>query len=193
LSAVVLAPLRLEARALRAGAPELTVEVCGVGLRRARQAVARTVDRGTDVVVMAGVCGALDPDLAPGDLVVATHVRAGGRSLRSPAAAELLEALAGARGGVIASSPHPVLSGRARRRLWATGADAVDMESGALAEGAGDVPWAILRAVLDAPGRPPWRPLATLAGFRAASRALRAAAPVLAGFHSAGQTGMMHG
>jgi 4-hydroxy-3-methylbut-2-enyl diphosphate reductase len=86
-----------------------------------------------------------------------------------------------------------MVSARARRRLWATGAHAVDMESGALAEGAGDVPWAVLRAVLDAPGREPWRPLATLAGFRAASRALRDAAPALAGFHSAGQTGMMHG
>ena len=189
----MLAPLRLEARALRAGAPDLAVDVCGVGFRRARRAVARATERGADTIVMAGFCGALNPDLAPGDLVVATDVRAGGRSFRSPAAADLLARLPGARRAVIASSPHPTISGRARRRLWATGAHAVDMESGALAEGAGDVPWAVLRAVLDAPGREPWRPLATLAGFRAASRALRDAAPALAGFHSAGQTGMMHG
>jgi nucleoside phosphorylase len=67
------------------------------------------------------------------------------------------------------------------------------MESGALAEAAGDVPWAVVRAVLDAPGREPWRPLATLGGFRRASQALRESAPVLAGFTSAGETGMMHG
>jgi 4-hydroxy-3-methylbut-2-enyl diphosphate reductase len=58
------------------------------------------------------------------------------------------------------------------------------MESGALAQGAGDVPWAVLRAVLDTPGREPWRLVATVAGFRGATRALRAAAPALAAFHS---------
>jgi nucleoside phosphorylase len=67
------------------------------------------------------------------------------------------------------------------------------MESGALAEAAGDVPWGVLRAVLDAPGREPWRPLATLGGFRRASRALRESASALAGFRSAGETGMIHG
>jgi 4-hydroxy-3-methylbut-2-en-1-yl diphosphate reductase len=190
---LILAPLRLEARALRAGHPGLELAVCGVGFRRARRAVAHAVERGADVIVMTGFCGALDPELAPGDLVVASEVRAGGRSFASPLSGELLAALPSARRGVIASAPHPTLSGRARRRLWATGAMAVDMESGALAAAAGEVPWAVLRAVLDAPGREPWRPLATLSGFRRASAALRASAPVLAGFPSAAETGMMHG
>jgi 4-hydroxy-3-methylbut-2-enyl diphosphate reductase len=132
---------------------------------------------------MAGFCGALAPGLGPGDLVVATEVRADGRTFSPPGAAGLLEALAAqgvpARPVVLASSSRPVLAG-ARRRLAAGGADAVDMESGALAEAAGELPWAVLRAVLDAPGREPWRPLATLRGFRRASAALRASAPALA-------------
>jgi hypothetical protein len=187
---LILVPLRLEARALRAGAPDLPLEICGVGFRRARAAIARVLP--ADFLVMVGFCGALDPELAPGDLVVAAEVRAGGRSFPSPLAEALVAALPRARRGVIASAPHPTLSGRARRRLWATGAAAVDMESGALAAAAGEVPWGVVRAVLDAPGREPWRPLATLGGFRLASGALRASAPVLAGFPSAAETGMMH-
>jgi 4-hydroxy-3-methylbut-2-enyl diphosphate reductase len=187
----VLTPLRLEARALRAGAPELEVAVCGVGRARAGRAVARARERGAQAIVLAGFCGALAPDLRPGDLLVATEVRDGKHAFAVPAAGELLDALAAAgveaRPGVIASTAHPAL-GRARRRL---SADAVDMESAALAEAAGDVPWAVLRAVLDTPGREPWRPLATLGGFRHARRALRASAPGLARFPSAVKTGMM--
>jgi 4-hydroxy-3-methylbut-2-enyl diphosphate reductase len=182
-SLTVLAPLRLEARALRS--PGVDVEVCGVGDRRARRAVARARERGAEAIVMAGFCGALAPGLSPGDLLVATEVRTGGRAHLAPAAGELLAALAAhgveARPATIVSTPRPVL-GRARRAL---DADAVDMESVALAEGAGDVPWAVLRAVLDTPGREPWRPLATIAGFRRASRALRTAAPALAALASA--------
>jgi 4-hydroxy-3-methylbut-2-enyl diphosphate reductase len=181
----VLAPLRLEARALRAGAPRLEVRVCGVGQARARRAVARARERGAEAIVMAGFCGGLDPALAPGDLLVATEVRAGDRAHPVPAADALLAALAehgvAARPAVVVSTRRPVL-GRARRGL---AGDAVDMESAALADAAGDVPWAILRAVLDTPGREPWRALGTVAGFRRASRALRAAAPALAVFHSA--------
>ena len=180
---LVLTPLWLEARALRRGSPGLPVAVCGVGPARTRAAVARAREGGARAVVMAGFCGALAPGLGPGDLVVATEVRADGRTFSPPGAAELLEALAAqgvpARPAVLASSSRPVLAG-ARRRLAAGGADAVDMESGALAEAAGELPWAVLRAVLDAPGREPWRPLATLRGFRRASAALRASAPALA-------------
>jgi 4-hydroxy-3-methylbut-2-en-1-yl diphosphate reductase len=179
---VVLAPLWLEARALRAGAPGLRVVVCGPGARRAGGAVARAREAGARSVVMAGFCGALAPGLSPGDLVVATEVRSEGRTFASAAASGLLEALAAqgvpARAGVIASSPRPAL-GRGRARLAADGADAADMESGALAEAAGDLPWAVLRAVLDTPTREPWRPLATVGGFRRASAALRASAPAL--------------
>jgi 4-hydroxy-3-methylbut-2-enyl diphosphate reductase len=187
----VLTPLRLEARALRAGAPGLDVQVCGVGQARARRAVERARERGAEAIVMAGFCGGLDPALAPGELLVATEVRAGGRAHAAPAAQALLAALADhgvrARPAVVVSTRRPAV-GRARRRLEG---DAVDMESAALADAAGDVPWAVLRAVLDTPGREPWRPVGTVSGFRRATRALREAAPALAGFPSGAKIGMM--
>jgi 4-hydroxy-3-methylbut-2-enyl diphosphate reductase len=67
------------------------------------------------------------------------------------------------------------VTGRARAALAATGAVAVDMESAWLAAAAADPdrPLAVVRAVLDGPGR-------ELADPRPALRALRAAAPVLA-------------
>jgi len=127
---LVLTPLWLEARALRRGSPGLPVAVCGVGPARTRAAVARARAGGARAIVMAGFCGALAPGLGPGDLVVATEVRADGRTFSPPGAAELLEALAAqgvpARPAVLASSSRPVLAG-ARRRLAAGGADAVNM------------------------------------------------------------------
>ena len=186
---LILTPLWLEARALRRGSSGLPVAVCGVGPVRTRAVVARARAGGARTIVLAGFCGALAPGLRPGDLLVATEVRAEGRTSSPPAATELLDALTAhgvsARPAVLASSSRPVLGG-ARRRLAEGGADAVDMESAALAEAAGDLPWAVLRAVLDTPGREPWRPLATLRGFRRASAALRASAPALA-------ASMMHG
>ncbi|HMI71969.1 MAG TPA: hypothetical protein VK510_18375, partial [Solirubrobacteraceae bacterium] len=91
---LVLAPLRIEARAvsptLGAGSQ---LQRAGMGPKRARSAAARAARTAADAVAVAGFCGALDPALRPGDLVVATEVRGPGGSVACPTAALLAGAL----------------------------------------------------------------------------------------------------
>jgi 4-hydroxy-3-methylbut-2-enyl diphosphate reductase len=174
---LVLAPMSLEARAVRAGAPWAQVQRIGVGPRRAARSAA-DADHGRAVLV-AGFCGGLDPALEPGDVVLASE-------LRDPAGATLGTAdptiLAGVlrRGGLsvhvgpIASSER-IVRGERRRRLSRTGALAVDMESAWLAPAVHDRPFLTLRVVLDTVSRELHRPLQTLTGFTTAYRTLRRA------------------
>jgi 4-hydroxy-3-methylbut-2-en-1-yl diphosphate reductase len=178
LDLLVLAPLSLEAKAVRAGAPWAHVERVGMGPRRASRS-AELVGRGAGgAVLIAGFCGALDPSLEPGDVVLASEVRGptGTTSCSDPAI------LAGVlrRGGLrvhvgpIASSQRLVLRDR-RRTLHATGALAVDMESAWLAPAAQGQPLVTLRVVVDTDRHELHRPLRTVAAAAAAYRSLRRA------------------
>jgi len=184
-SLLVAAPLRIEAWALRRGSvPSTRVLRSGMAPRRARNAadlIAR--DRTARAIAIAGFCGALTADLAPGEIVVATEVRApDGRSIACDAPELLLEALARrsmpARAGVLLSVDR-IVGPRRRATLAAGEALAVDMESAWLAAGARGRPLAVLRAVVDGPGRELTRPLATVRASLAALRALRAGAGAL--------------
>ncbi len=155
----VLAPLWIEAWAVHG-------QRVGMG--------ARETPRGDGPVVIAGVCGALDPSLRPGDLVVASELRGDGEPVSC--AADLAAAL-GARVGPIVSLDH-VASRAEKLALRETGALAVDMESYWLARSAGDRPVAVVRAVVDRADRRPLDPRTIPAGIRAL-RALRRAAPHL--------------
>ncbi len=176
----VLAPLGLEARALRAGAPWASVRRVGMGPRRAVASVRRAPVEGPALI--AGVCGGLSAGLRAGDVVLATELRGpdGTVSCADPTI------LAGVlrRGGLtvhtgpIVSSPH-IITGARRRELAATGALAVDMESAFLAPCLGTPPLAVLRVVLDTEGSEPYRLLMTAAATRAALRSLRRAASLL--------------
>ena len=67
--------MALEARAVRRGAPWADVRRTGMGPKRAAE-YARTHDHSdAAAVVIAGFCGALDPSLQPGDLVLASELR----------------------------------------------------------------------------------------------------------------------
>ncbi|WP_186382373.1 4-hydroxy-3-methylbut-2-enyl diphosphate reductase [Amycolatopsis rhizosphaerae] len=77
--------------------------------------------------------------------------------------------------GPIASS-DTLVEGADRARLAVGGALAVDMESAQFAEVPG--PLAVVRAIVDTPDRPLWRPGTVLRGI-AGLRSLHAAAPVL--------------
>ncbi len=147
---VVLAPLSVEARAVRSGAPWANVHQIGMGPKRAARSA--ELASGTDgrAVLIAGFCGALDPDLEPGDVVLASE-------LRGPTGTTVCDdpsILAGVlrRGGLrvrvapIASSQRLVL-GERRRTLHRTGAAAVDMESAWLAPAARTRPLVTLRVV----------------------------------------------
>src|SRR5579884_1024214 len=72
---VVLAPLALEARAVRTGAPWAEVRRVGMGPRRAARSAQISAASGHRPILIAGFCGALDPSLEPGDIVLATELR----------------------------------------------------------------------------------------------------------------------
>src|SRR5579859_4540181 len=138
-------------------------------------------DRGRSpwsAILIAGFCGALDPELEPGDVVLASEVR--GPTGTSPCADPSILAGALRRGGMrvhigpIASSQRLVLRDR-RRALHRTGAIAVDMESAWLAPAAREAPLVVLRVVLDTKRHELLRPDRTVVGAAIAYRALRRA------------------
>ncbi len=151
----------------------LRVEAWAVGGRRVGMG-ARVAPAGEGPLVIAGVAGALDPALRPGDLVVASDVRADGDTI--PCATDLAGAI-GARVGPIASVVR-VAGPADKRRLAASGAIAIDMESYWLAAGAGERPVAVVRAIVDRADRRLLDPRTVPAGIRALL-ALRRIAPVL--------------
>jgi 4-hydroxy-3-methylbut-2-enyl diphosphate reductase len=184
---VVAVALRLEARALRRGAPELRVVRTGMGPQRARLAARRLAADAAPAVAVAGLCGALDPALAPGDIVVASELRgaAGGPvPLETATLCRELERLGlSACVGPLRSVARVVRGRAERERLAVRGAVAVDMESAWLAAAAGPRPLAVLRVVLDAPDHELLRPTTPRNLLIALSR-LRRAAPALAAWAS---------
>jgi 4-hydroxy-3-methylbut-2-enyl diphosphate reductase len=180
---LVLAPLRIEARALASGLGEgATLRRTGMGPKRSRRSAAQAAGVAADAVAIAGFCGALDPALRPGDLVVATEVRGAEGTVGCPTAALLAGALR-RRGltvheGPLQSTPR-IVRGAQRAELHATGAIAVDMESAWLAQAAASRPLAVVRAVVDTPAHELHNPVALAGGTARAFRALRAAAGVL--------------
>jgi 4-hydroxy-3-methylbut-2-enyl diphosphate reductase len=152
---LVLAPLRLEANAVRRGLREASsrVQRTGMGPTRAAKAVARESQPDSfGALVVMGTAAGLTDDLSPGDLVVATEVSDGSTTTALPGAdllaAELRRAGLPARAGKIASVSKIVRSAD-RGKLAAQGYLAADMESAALVGGAGDRPVAVIRAVSD--------------------------------------------
>jgi 4-hydroxy-3-methylbut-2-en-1-yl diphosphate reductase len=169
---VVLAPLRIEALALR-----------GLDVRRTGMGTRGVEVRGGDVVAVAGFCGAADPALRAGDVVLADEVRSGSGAKPCRASGLLASGLE-RRGltvhvGPVFSAGH-VLGPAERARLREEdGVLAVDMESYWLAQAVGDRPVVVLRVVVDEAGRRLLHPATLPAGVRA-FRALRRAAATLA-------------
>ncbi|MGA3218141.1 MAG: 4-hydroxy-3-methylbut-2-enyl diphosphate reductase [Acidimicrobiales bacterium] len=186
---LVLAPLRLEAMALGPGGnfgpAAFAVQRAGMGLAKAGASARRLSAASTPpaAVVVAGLGGALAPGLVPGDVVVAERLLdAQGNEvarLASPAllVAELVRAGLRARSGTVVSTDH-IVTGSERATLSALGADAVDMESTALARADWKAPLAVLRAISDSPGAEllspagAWGALKGLHSLRRARRAL---------------------
>ena len=130
--------------------------LAGGGMPAGAQAVAeRLVADGASGLISFGLAGGLDPALAPGTVVVPAAVVEDGRSYGVDAA---LAARLGRVGGTQLAA-HAVVVGLAERAhlFAATGAGAVDLESGAVARVAKrhDLPFAVLRAVCD----PAWHEL----------------------------------
>jgi 4-hydroxy-3-methylbut-2-en-1-yl diphosphate reductase len=188
---LILTPLGVEAAAVRRGAPGARVVRAGMGRRRARRTAQLLAGESPRAIAVAGLCGALDPALRPGDVVVARELRdPDGRAIHCSGGAAVA-AVARARGlrvheGTIATCARPVTGAHRERLRAATGALAVDMESAWLADAAPEgVPLAVVRVVVDTPVRELRRPIATVAGGLRALRALRRAAAALADWGAA--------
>jgi 4-hydroxy-3-methylbut-2-enyl diphosphate reductase len=175
---LVLAPLRLEANAVRHGLtqPGSKVKHAGMGASRGRKAADKNLPLPFGALVVMGTAAGLSDELNPGDLVVASEVTDGETTVRLPGAdllaAELRRAGLSARAGRLVTVPKLVRAAD-RERLAADGYLAADMETAALLGAAGDRPAAVIRAVSDAGFGP-----GMVGGGIAALRALRQAAPV---------------
>ena len=176
--AIICAPMRIEARAIRRGlrtsADPPEVLRTGYGTTRAADRAGELKASPFGQLVVMGVGAGLTSDLGPGDLVVGTEVGLA-TCLSAPLlAGELRRAGLTARTGRITTVDHLVRRSE-RAGLAADGTLLADMESAPLAAAAGDRPVAVIRAVSDTPVHPV---AGIVSGGLAALRALRAAAPV---------------
>jgi 4-hydroxy-3-methylbut-2-enyl diphosphate reductase len=127
-------------------------------------------------VLIAGFCAALDPDLEPGDVVLASELR--GPTGTTPCDDPTILAGVLRRGGLrvrvapVASSQRLVL-GERRRTLHRTDAAVEDMESAWLAPAPRARPLVTLRVVVDTQRHELQRPLRTIGGAATAYRTLR--------------------
>ncbi len=175
---VVLAPLRLEANAVRRGLrdPASRVQRTGMGATRAAKAVRESKPDSFGALIVMGTAAGVCPDLKPGDLVVAAEVTDASGTVSLPGAellaAELRRAGLPARPGKLATVPSLVRSSQ-RAKLAAQGYLAADMESAVLVGAADGRPVAVIRAVSDVGVGP-----GIVSGGLAALRSLRLAAPV---------------
>ena len=181
MSLAVLAPLSIEALALRSALRDARVVRTGAGPTRSRSAARQLMGSEDSVLAVAGVCGGVDRALEPGDVVVASELR-GSTGVRPLFGADALVRALDALGvaahlGPIQSEDH-VVRGPERDRLHADGVIAVDMESLWLAEAAGQRPFAVLRVVVDTPDRELLHPRTLGSGLRALAT-LRRIAPAL--------------
>ena len=177
----VLAPLSIEALALRCGLREARVIRTGAGPRRSQFAAKRLSRSADRALAVAGVCGGVDAKLEPGDVVVASELQGGAGTRKLTHAEALVDALHNlgikAHFGPIRSADH-IVRGAEREQLRTNGAIAVDMESRWLAEAAGDRPFAVLRVVIDTPRQELFR-LGAIPDSLRALTTLRRIAPAL--------------
>ncbi len=129
------------------------------------------VDLGdADAVGVAGLCGAVDPDLRTGNIVLATELRSEETgTIACPDSALLAAPLRRlgltARTGPVYCSPK-VLGRDERLALHDSSVLAVDMESAWIARAAGNRPVAVLRVVVDTAGTRLVTPRTLVSGTR---------------------------
>jgi 4-hydroxy-3-methylbut-2-enyl diphosphate reductase len=179
---LVLTPLRIEARAIREGAPRAEVRHIGMGARRASRAAGALHGAPARAIVVAGLCGALQPELQPGDVVLASELRGPAQVIPcadpSVLAGALRRAGLNVHVGPIASRRRVVM-GHERERLAGTGALAVDMESAWVVPHLTDRHPVVMRVVMDTRSQELYRPLRAAQALVTAYRHLRRAAAVV--------------
>ncbi len=134
--------LEAEARLAR----PLGLVAVGGGLPQGALLAAKSlISQGVTALLSFGLAGALDPALRPGELVIPRFVRMG--ELCFPCT----PILASNTGGMLAAERILASAGEKSAAWQATGAVAVDLESGAVAQAAGEagLGFAVLRAICD--------------------------------------------
>lgn len=149
----------VERAAIALGRPRPRLACAGADAARAQAAAERLLRQGARQLISFGLCGGLDPTLRPGDLVLAEEVIfADGRrqscdTARRDRLADRLAAAGIANvGGALLAHGEIVADVAEKRRLYeATGARALDTESGGVARAAraGGVGLLVIRAVAD--------------------------------------------
>lgn len=136
------------ARWARLNGHEVLLAANGVGPGWAAAAVDRALEAfPAEAVVSTGICGALRPELATGDVVVADFVSGGGRRF----AARPVSGRAAWRTGTVCSTGHVVRSPEEKAQLAESGASVVEMEAAGVAERtfAHGLPFYCVKAVSD--------------------------------------------
>ena len=189
---VLLAPLSIEAAAVRRGAPGSRIERTGMGPARALATAGRLAGELRDDVpiVLLGLAGGLEVSARPGDVVVATSLAeaAEGASpvgLDPALSSRLFQCLRERFGGAVKEgrilSSRRVVAGKELDRLAERGeALAVEMESFYLTPLATRHRLGVVRVILDGPGRS-LLGLRTVPGGFVALRRLREVAAVVSG------------
>ena len=135
------------------------VEMCGIGASGARRAAMRLVDIGVDALASWGMAAGLDPQLAPGTVVVPTQVIGSRAQEYTPDVhwrQRLLDRVGHAltvSGDPLADAPEILDTPDAKAAIFErTGAAATDMESAAVAQVAAEheLPMVVIRVILDA-------------------------------------------
>ena len=152
----ILAGLQSEARCLSGSGH--TIALSGARLDGARRAAQGLIAGGATRLLSFGLAGGLDPALAPGTLLLPTHLlMPDGSSVQVDPAwhARALTLLAPLHPvtAAMAGTDQAIATAAAKAALFArTRASAVDMESHVLAQAAPHLPLLILRAVADSAG-----------------------------------------
>jgi len=160
--------MAFEAECLRAALrrhpdlPKPRIQVTGARRGRAEATARNLIAEGATALLSFGVAGGLDPDLKPGDLIIADHIL----SVNGPilaADSRWVHAVLEGLGDIAAIRTLPILSvdnavqnTREKARLFKeTGAGAVDMESYGTARAASsaDLPMLAVRVVADSASR----------------------------------------
>jgi 4-hydroxy-3-methylbut-2-enyl diphosphate reductase len=181
---LIVTALRSEYAALAGRVGDARLERCGMGPARVRAWLPSGAELKPSAVVIVGVAGGLDPSLRPGDVVVASEVRAPHKRVvlraGAPLVAELRQLGLRVRRGPMLSRETLIGGADEREVLAETGALAVDMESADIAAAFADrgIPVAVLRVIVDTATVPLMRPATIYAGVKALS-VLRRIGPVL--------------
>jgi adenosylhomocysteine nucleosidase len=137
-------------RSLQLGGNDFLLVANGVGTKRASLAVDAVRDFRADAVVSTGFCGALSPELAIADIVVATTVTDGAQHFD----AVQPQCARPHRTGTVVTIDHVAQTAAEKRKLYSAGATAVEMEAAGVAARAREysLPYYCVRVVTDLAG-----------------------------------------